>query len=240
MSEWQKRFSREAAREVISQIVWSYWPYWGAPLMSAILFHLNGYPSGIVFLAGLAAFALVALGLNNYSQWMATQSPSGRVDFLAPTLNLVGDLSTDPPTLRGIKLGVSLRSIAPFPMEIRIDDIVTQIGDRVPTEPFYGRSITVSRGIAATFNNGMIDLSTLDRADLLIYGRISAAATYGRPGRLKYPVQGQWYMALKFDKDGNFQTAESSLTEFSKENSTNQGAPPLRQLPPSTQGRTQV
>src|SRR5262245_29350278 len=132
-------------REVLSQIIWSYWPYWGAPLVSAILAYNSGYPPTIIFMAALGAFALIAVGLNNFAQWMAAQSASGKVDFVAPTVGIKNLDGKDPPELEGLKLGVALRNTAPFQMEIRLDDLETQIGDRVPSEAFHQRSVTVGR-----------------------------------------------------------------------------------------------
>lgn len=217
MADWPKKLSREALRDIISQTIWSYWPVWGAPIVSAVLAYSEGYPPTIIFMTALAAFALVALALNNFWQWTAAQSPSGRVDFLAPAVAAKTD-DGSPPGLEGIKLGVVLRSTASFPMEIRIDELETQIGDRVPTQAFYVRSIEVSRGIGAQFMNALIKLSDLERANQTIYGHINASVTYGRPGRLKYPVEQQWYMAFKFDKAGNLVNAEPSLTSFVKPN----------------------
>ena len=59
--------------------------------------------------------------------------------------------SGNPATLEGLKLGVIVRSTASFPMEIRIDELETQIADRVPTEAFYARSVKTSQGLAAHF-----------------------------------------------------------------------------------------
>jgi hypothetical protein len=217
MADWPKRLSREAAREVASQIVWSYWPYWGAPAVSAILFYIRGYSAEIIFMAALGAFAVVAVGLNNFSQWIATQSASGKVDFVAPTVGVKMDDSS-PPALEGLKLGVALLSTAPFPMEIRVDDLETQIVDRVPGDAFYARSITITRGHAAQFNNSLISLGDMDRAGKVLYGHINASVSYGRPGKLRHTITRHWYMALKFDKEGNFENAEPSLTALTKQN----------------------
>jgi hypothetical protein len=84
MAKWSKTLSGEALKEVISQIVWSYWPYWGAPIVSATLFYMNGYPSGVIFMVALSAFALIAMALNNVSQWLAAKSAAGKVDYLGP------------------------------------------------------------------------------------------------------------------------------------------------------------
>jgi len=218
MPEWPRKFSKAAAWEVASQVLWAYWPYWGAPVVSALLAYTGGYSPTIIFMVALGAFAIIAISLNNFAQWRSAQSPSGKVDFIAPWVGVKNDDTKSPPQLHGLKLGAVLRSTAIFPMEIRIDDLETQIGDRVPTQAFYVRSVTVTQGMTAQFGNSLIDLSSLERANQVIYGRIKASVMYGRPGRLNYPAVHQWYMAFKFDGDGNLATAEPSLTEFAKEN----------------------
>lgn len=230
MANWSKKLSGEAAREVASQLFWSYWPLWGGPIVSGVLFFLNGYPSGVIFMAAIGAFAIVALAMNNFSQWRAAQSAFGKVDFLAPAMGVMND--GDPPRLRGIKMGVAVRSTAIFPMEVRIDDLETQIGDRVPGTGFQPNSVTIAQGIAAQFNGAMIDMTGLERANCVLYGHISASITYGRPGYVKYPANITWYMAFKFDKDGNFVGAEPSLTNLTP---VSPAVSPLRLSPPGTQ-----
>lgn len=211
------KMSKEALREIVSQIIWSYWPVWGAPLVSAVLAYASGYNLAVIWLFTLFSFAMIALALNSFSQWRTAQSAAGKVEFLLPSIGVVNFDGKDPVKLRGIKLGAVLRSTAIFPMEVRIDSLETQIGDRVPGEAFKVRSVTGTRGTAVQFNNGMINLADLERANKLVHGRISASATYGRPGRLKYSLDQVWYMAFKFDKDGNLEGAEPSHTAFAKE-----------------------
>lgn len=216
MAEWSKKFSLEAIREIISHIVWSYWPIWGAPLISGLLAATSDYNAAEVFNFALFAFAMIVLALNNFSQWTEARSAAGKVNVIVPVVGIKMDDTVDPPRLHGLKFGALLRSAAPFPIEIRIDDLQTQIGDRVPTEAFYVRSVTVGRGAGAQFTNGLIDLSSVDRANKVIEGHISVSATYGKPGELKYPAEQQWKMTLKFDKDGNFEGAEPTLAALIK------------------------
>ena len=217
MPEWRNRFSKEAVREIASQIVWSYWPYWGAPLVSAILTYSGDQPAAVIFLSALAAFALISLGLNNFSQWMTAQSVAGKVEFVLPVLAVKNDASKEPPELEGMKLGVALQNHAPFPVDVRIDRLEVQISDRVPGGAFFARSVTVGQRQGAQFTSALISLIGVERANQVLYGRINAEVTYGRPGKLRYPAERQWHMAIKFDKNGNFESAEPSLTEFAKE-----------------------
>ena len=78
------KISKEALREVVSQVVWSYWPYWGTPLMSALLAYAGGSHVADIWLVSLFSFAMISIALNNLSQWMSAQTPAGKVDFLAP------------------------------------------------------------------------------------------------------------------------------------------------------------
>lgn len=210
MSELPKKVTKEAAREVASQLFWSSWPYWGAPIVTGALAYANGYPSAVIFMMALGAFAIIAVALNNYAQWRERQSAAAKVDFVAPVIGI----NAPDGKLRGFKLGVALRSTALFPMETRIDELETQIANRVPTEAFHVRTAPISRGTGTQYSNALIDLSDVDRAGKLLYGRISARVSYGRPGSLRHSIERQYYLAMKFDKDGNFENAEPSLTEF--------------------------
>jgi hypothetical protein len=216
MAEWTKKLSGEAFREIVSQIVWSYWPYWGAPILSAALLYVNGYPVGVAFLAAIVAFAAIAVGLNNFSQWMSAQTPADKIDFLGPAIGIVKDNAL-PPTLRGIKLGVMLRSKAGFPVQLRLEELDTRIGDRIPRRDFAVSTIMIGEGGNARFLNSMISLRGMQLAHQLRYGRIQARVSYGRPGKLKYVVEREWYLALRFDANGNFDSVEASNVEFARE-----------------------
>jgi hypothetical protein len=214
MAKWPAILTKEAIREGTSALLWSYWPYWGAPIVSAILSYLGGYSAALIFLSALFAFAMVALGLNNFSQWAAVRTPADKVRFAVPSIGTVNNTS-NPPALRGLKLGVGIQSVAPFPVEVQVDKLETQISDKVPVEPFFSRSTTIGQGGIAQFNNAVIELPKTMRKKKLLYGRISAEISYGRPGKLHYHAEHQYYLALMFDNDGNFQNAEVSTTEFS-------------------------
>jgi hypothetical protein len=213
MSEWSKKLTTEALREVVSQAVWSYWPYGGGPLVSALFAYTSGYNLAVIWAFALFSFAMIALALNNFSQWMRAQTPADKVDFVGVSVGVKND-TADPPRLEGIKLGVALLSRAGFPIEIRMDDLETQIADRVPSKAFKGTCLTVGQGGVAQFGSAMIELSDIERSNKILYGRLKAAVSYGRPGKLKHGKEQQVYLALKFDKDGNFEGVEQSVTEF--------------------------
>jgi hypothetical protein len=217
MPGWPKAFTREAAREIVSQFVWSYWPYWGAPLMSAILGFVGGYSLLIIFMSAIAAFTFVALGLNQFSQWLAQQMTIEKVHFSAPFAGVTLHNENNPAELRGIKLGVILKTTANFPLEVRIDKLETKILDRIPSEDFYIRSVTAAPRGNVLFNNSMIDLSDIERANKLVYGRIYAVVSYGRKGNLRHQTERQWHLAIKFDENGALRTIEPNLNEFNNE-----------------------
>jgi hypothetical protein len=216
MSEFAKKFTKEALREGLSNLVWAYWPMWGAPAMSAILFYLKHYPIEIIFSVSISTFAITAFGLNNFSQWFGARTAEGKANFGLPIVGIHRDESVDPPKLLGLKLGMGVVSSAHFPMEIRIDELVTQISTRVPKEKFFQRSVAVNRAGGANFSNAVIDLSDLDLKNATIYGHIETKVSYGRPGKLKYNLERTTYLAFKFDKNGSFINAEPSLTELEK------------------------
>ena len=77
------------------------------------------------------------------------------------------------------------------------------------------------------FVNALIELSDIERGRRVLYGRIKATVSYGRPGRLRHSAEKQLYLALKFDRDGNFENAEVSETEFSKEDAAQSTQPQI-------------
>jgi hypothetical protein len=153
MSGRAKKSTNAALREAVSNVVWSYWPIWGAPILSVILGYIGGYAPAIIFLFALGAFALIAWGLNNITQWSAARSPARKVRFMVPTVGV--HLSNEKvPTLLGVRLGVSVVSDAPFPMEVRLDELETRIWDRLPpSEKFNTNSVILDgKGAVIQFN----------------------------------------------------------------------------------------
>jgi hypothetical protein len=216
MSGRAKKWSKAALRETVSHIVWSYWPIWGAPILGVILGYLGGYAPVIIFLFALGAFALIALGLNNITQWSTARSPARKVRFMVPTVGV--HLSNEKvPTLLGVRLGVSVVSEAPFPMEVRLDELETRIWDRVPSEKFNTNSVILDgKGAGIQFNGAAINLSDLDLKNKTIYGHISAKISYGRPGEFNYSSDYGSHLALKFDAKGKLAVVEPSVTNFTQ------------------------
>lgn len=185
--------------------------------MSAILGVIGGYSSLIIFMSMIGAFAVVALGLNQFSQWLAEQVTVDKVHFAVPFAGVALNDDSNPADLRGIKLGVLLRNSANFPVEVRIDKLETKILDRIPPDDFYVRSAEVAPKDGVAFNNSVIELSDIDLSNKLIYGRISASVSYGRPGKLKHQAERLWNLAIKFDQNGAFRSIEPNLNEFNHE-----------------------
>lgn len=213
-SSWSKKFTREALRELFSSLVWSNWPVWGASFVTAILSRAEGYEWTLIFLFSLAAFALMAFGLNHFSQWQAARTPVDKIRFAAATIGIKSDESKTPPRVVGIKLGVSVHNAAQFPIEVRIDKLETQIANRVPAEQFFSRSVKVSMGTTGRFTNATIDFSAETLNNKVLIGKIKATISYGRPGKLHHSSDQQYWLAMKFDKDGQFVAAERSTTEI--------------------------
>lgn len=186
--------------------------------MGGVLGWLGGYSPAIIFMLALGAFALIALGLNNITQWIVTRSPADKLRSAIPSVGVNLDESVKPPKLKGIKLGVIFHNAAHFPLEIRIDELETQIRNRVPAEKFFCRSVVVYGPTGgAQFHNAQIELDDLDLRNQTIYGEVKAKAPYGRPGKLRYLREYRTYLAFKFDGEGNLTVVEPSLTEFSVE-----------------------
>jgi hypothetical protein len=100
-----------------------------------------------------------------------------------------------------------------FPVEVRIENLHTQIGNRVPAEAFFSRSVPVAVGDAAIFYNAEIAVDPTGPGRKVVLGRVNAEISYGRPGALKYRANAQYYLALVF-VDGAFTGLEHSTTEL--------------------------
>lgn len=211
---WPKTFTREALRELFSSLVWSYWPVWGAPVVTTMLGYFGGYAPTLVFLFSLSAFALMAFGLNHFSQWQAARTPADKIRFTNPVIGIKSDETQTPPRVVGIKLGISVHNAAQFPIEVRIDNLETQIANRVPAKQFFSRSINLSMAMVGQFNNAIIDLSAETLNNVGLIGKIKAAISYGRPGKLHHSADQQIWLAMKFDMHGQFVGAEPSVTEI--------------------------
>ena len=78
---WRSKITWAAAREAISNLVWSNWPIIGAPIVTGAVSIYEGYSLTLIFLFCLGALAMVALGVNQFSQWQAAKSPEGKLQF---------------------------------------------------------------------------------------------------------------------------------------------------------------
>lgn len=207
-----KRLSKWATKEAISNLVWSYWPHVGAPVVMGTLTYLEGRSFDLIFLMSLGAFAAIAHGLNQFSQWQGARSPADKIRFASPVIGPL--MEGSPAELTGIKLGVSIQNAAQFPIEVRLDDLETQISDRVPSEPFFIRSLELPIAGIGTFTNSVIKLDGEELKNEKLISTIKAKISYGRPGQLKYSAEQSYWLALKFNKRGQFEMAEVSTTEL--------------------------
>ena len=208
------RISKGAIREVISNMVWSYWPVWGVPVMSALFAYVQKVPVFYGFIGVVFSFCVTVWGLNNLTTWRNTRSAAYKVRISKPII-AIGPI--DIKTKKGVKfisLGLSAINTADFPMEIQIDSLETRISDRVPKEGFFSRKVVADpRNGVAQFTNGRILLDNIDLSDAVIDGFISGSISYGKLNNIKYSESTQWHIRLSF-KEGNFVHADLSLTEF--------------------------
>ena len=209
-----KLFGRWAIGETISNLVWSYWPVFGAPVVTGILAYLGDYSFTLIFLFCLGAFAMIALALNQFSQWQAVRTPANKVVFGPPIIGLKRDTASSPPVFEGMKLGVTAHNTAQFPIEICLEKLDIQIADRIPAENFNRRTLIASKGTVVHFTGGLVDLSNVDLINASLLGKITGKILYGRPGKLNYQAEQTLWIAFKFDRHGQFLNAEPSVTEI--------------------------
>ena len=212
---WFRKLTWATARETLSNLVWSNWSIIGAPVVTGGLVYFEGYSLTFIFLFCLGAFAMVALGVNQLSQWQAAKSPEGKLQFGGHTVGVkINEKKDGFPAVLGIKLGLSLVSKAQFPLEAEVKELETQIRDRVPKEPFFPRTIPIGMGGGGHFTNAIIDLEKDISKNAVFSGSIKAKLRYGRPGNLKYEMERNLYLALMFDERGNLASTEASITEL--------------------------
>ena len=215
---WLSRITWATARETISNLAWSYLPIIGVPIMTGALGILEGYSPTLIFLSCLVAFAMVTLGLNQFSQWRAARTPEGKLQFGPPVVAVKeNEKKGDFPVVQGLKLGLSLVSKAQFPLEAEVEELETQVGDRVPTEKFTKSTMAIGMGGGGGFVSAIIDLAKDISKNAVLPGSIKAKVRYGRPGNLKHEVEKYLYLALTFDERGNLENVETSLTDLKVE-----------------------
>jgi len=183
--------------------------------VTGVLSYLGDYSLTLIFLFCLGAFAMVTLGVNQFSQWQDAKSPKGKLQFGAPILEVkINEKKNDFPAVVAVRLGLSVINRAQFPIEAEVEELETQIGDRVPIGKFFKRSMTIGMGDPGLFTNAIIDLSKDISKNAVLYGSIKAKIRYGRPGNLKYEMERSLYLALKFDERGSLVSHDASLTEL--------------------------
>ena len=183
--------------------------------MAATLGFLSGQSAFFVFLGCLFALAMIAHALFFMSQWQAVRNPADKLRIALPVFSILQDDKTTPPKVRGVKLGIAVQNIAPFPIEVEISQLDTQFADKVPIEKFVSRSVVVgASGGGEQFTNSLIDLSKEDLASQTHIGKIKGVIRYGRPGKLKHSAEQSYWVAAKFDKNGQHVGFEVSATEL--------------------------
>lgn len=215
---WLKKITLAAAKETISGLVWSNWPVIGVPIVMGALGFINNYDLTLIFLFCLVSFAMVTLGVNQFSQWQAAKSPEGKLQFGVPVVAVKeNEKKDDFPAVQGLKLGLTLVSKAQFPLEAEVEELETQVGNRVPTEKLFEGTMSIGMGGGGGFTSAIIDLAKDISKNVVLPGSIKAKVRYGRPGNLKHEIEKYLYLALKFDERGNLENIEHSIADLKVE-----------------------
>ena len=207
---WPKILTAEVIREGVGSLLWSNWLFWGLPVLTVYMGYIEELPWVYILLAFLFAFAMTALGLNQLRTWQVNRTPENKVQISIPHVGLVLDHTTTPKKVMVITLGINAVNSAQFPMEISIDKLDAQISNKVPTKEFSSRCIGLPIGQTATFTSHKIDLSGETLEGALLQGKLQGEISYGKSGNLKYSANKEWFLALRFDKNGMFEGMEAS------------------------------
>ena len=190
-----KKIFKEGTREALSQVFWVFG--WPTVLVggSTALMYLQGLPLGYLSVGALAAFAFTAHGLLKFDEWKMRRQVDGRFNF--SSLHVGDSIRKD-----GTIVGLSFANVATFPIEFKVEKIITKIGDKVPKNTEYPlNSITVPALGNGWFYDHPIKLEntpTSGTAD----GTIEFDIKYGRSGHLKYHLKGTKYFVISLNEHG--------------------------------------
>jgi hypothetical protein len=147
-----------------------------------------------IWVAALISFAMVSGGMLWFSQIIDRNRVRDKLGFLSvnTSRNIRG---------AGVILGINLKSSASMPIEFKVEQIVTRVGNRVPDNANHSASFTIPPEGVGWFNDNVIDIGPPPKPGTL-EGFIECKVRYGKPGNLKYEIPIKKQVVLAFNNDG--------------------------------------
>lgn len=168
----------------------------GAPIVTVVIGYASGVPWFGIWLGALAAFAFVSTGLLRFTEWRFRQKVHDKLAFAAV---MVGkDISSG-----GITIGLRLHNSALFPIEFSLEQLLTRLGDKVPSKTTYDSPGTISipaKGVGWFWDNA-IKVDNPPKPGT-IEGHMEYKLVYGRSGRLRYKLSGKKQIIIAFNEQG--------------------------------------
>lgn len=175
------RQSRFGDLAVVFYIATTYILPLGVPVVTAII----GYGSGLswfwIWLGALAAFAFISTGLLRFAELLERRRTKDKLTFseIRVGRNIRGS---------GMFIGVTLNSQADIPMEVRVKEVKTQLGDKVPVvKDFALTRFGVPARSIFFFNDHIINIDETPKPGT-IEGFAEFHFEYGRHGKLSHAL----------------------------------------------------
>lgn len=180
-----------------SQAIWPWLAPIGAPVVAALLGWAQGAPIMYVWVGTCLAFAAATTGVLRLEEWLARRRVEDKLVLaqcrFARHVGGGGNFA----------LGFAVNNRADFPIQFEIEDLRTQIDNRVPppvSGPISPRRVTVSPGGVGWWDDQLIKISPPRPG--VITGEIEFRIRYGRVGRPRYKLSGRHRVSVQFSDAG--------------------------------------
>lgn len=196
MRWFKKRVAGGTAQAVTSHIVATYILPLGAPVVTVVIGYISDLPWFWIWLGALASFALVSHGLLRCSEWWERRRVEGKLSLVSPTITLIQK--------KGYALGVKVQNSAVFPIEVELEELRTQINNKIPSGKRQIKTrFSVPPGLFGWFIDNPIDVETAKPG--IIEGTLEAKLIYGHVGsRLSYRLEEKKRITVRVDEQGHW------------------------------------
>jgi hypothetical protein len=180
---------------------------WLLPILGAaaglVIAYMRQVPLEMYFVFIVGGFALVSVGLNNFSTWWFNNNARNRLSPADPFIRLKVDKNVNPPIVQFVQFGFALKNIARFPIDFEVVSLSTRIDNLVnPNPTYHSRLVNVSAGSTGFYHDDWIAVGNHRPNGSAAIGDVKVTIKYGRPTALRYIMTLHYMVTIYADANG--------------------------------------
>lgn len=155
-----------------------------------------------IYIGAVITFSAISIGLLSFSKWRYRSKVQDKLVFSSVRVN---QRTLDNSSEGSMCLGFAVISKALFPIEFKVERLVTSVGNNhSPKKDYTNDSFVIPIKGDGWFDDHSIDIKQkLTTAD---EGVVDFELSYGRPGNLKYKLKQKKRVYFNLSEDGRITT----------------------------------